>query len=252
MAQPFQDHFGAVSRRYAVARPTYPDELFAWLATAAPVRRRAWDCGAGSGQASVALAAHFDEVVATDASAGQLAEAITHPRVVYRVAPAEASGLEDASVDLVTVAQALHWFPVDAFYAEVRRVARPGAVISAWTYAAFTIASPEADAIVRTYHYETMADWWPPERMLVENGYRDVPFPFERIDVPAFLMQTSWTLAQVTAYLRSWSATARYAAAHCGADPVASVEAQLRDVWGDPSTPLSVTWPLTVLAGRVS
>lgn len=253
MTQPFHDHFGAVSQRYASARPTYPEALFAWLAEIAPARDLAWDCGAGSGQASVALADHFARVVATDASAGQVAQAVPHPRVTYRVAPAEASGLDAGSVDVVTVAQALHWFPLDAFYGEVRRVLRPGGLIAAWTYAAFTLQLPIADAIVRTYHYETMADWWPPERTFVENGYRDLAFPSDRIAAPAFQMETSWTLPQVTAYLRSWSATARFAAAHGGADPVAPVEAALRAVWPeDGVTPVAVQWPLTVLAGQVA
>jgi SAM-dependent methyltransferase len=252
VTQPFKDHFGAVSQRYASARPTYPDALFVWLAETAPARDCVWDCGAGSGQASVALARHFTQVVATDASAGQVAQAVPDARVTYRVAPAEASGLATGSVDLVTVAQALHWFPLDAFYDEVRRVLRPGGVIAVWTYAAFILALSEADAIVRRYHYETMADWWPPERMFVENGYRDLAFPFERIEAPAFHMETSWTLSQVTAYLRSWSATARFSAAHCGADPVAAVEAQLRDVWPDDgAAAVAAHWPLTVLAGRM-
>jgi SAM-dependent methyltransferase len=251
VTQPFQDHFGVVSQRYASARPTYPDALFEWLAEIALARDLAWDCGAGSGQASVALSRHFAHVVATDASAGQLAQAAPHPRIEYRAAPAEASGLDDGAVDLVTVAQALHWFPLEAFYAEVRRVSRPGAVIAAWTYAAFSLGVPAADAIIRTYHYETMADWWPPERIFVEHGYRDLAFPFDRIEVPAFRMETSWTLSQVTAYLRSWSATARWAAAHGGADPVAPVEAELRAVWRDPDEPVAVSWPLTVIAGRV-
>ena len=250
MAQPFQDHFGAVSPRYAAARPTYPDALFAWLASLAPARDLAWDCGAGSGQASVALASHFARVVATDASASQLAQARAHPRVSYRVAPAERSGLEEDEVSLVAVAQALHWFPLDAFYAEVRRVLRPEGVVAAWTYNAFVLDDPTADAIVREYHYGTVGAYWPPERRHVESAYRDLPFPFRRIETPAFHMATRWTLAQVVDYLRSWSSTARYVAAH-GRDPVVDVERRLLDVWGDPSRPVAVDWPLTVLVGVV-
>ena len=246
----FRDHFGHVSRQYVESRPTYPRELFAWLAEQAPDRDVAWDCGAGSGQASTALAEFFARVVATDASAAQLSQAPPHPRVTYRESAAEASGLLAADVSLVTVAQALHWFPLDAFYAEARRVLRPGGVIAAWTYAAFSLDVPGADAIVRRYHYGECEAWWPPERAHVENGYRDLAFPFERLDVPGLDMRTSWTLAQVTGYLRSWSATARLAAAR-GGDPVAPVEQALRDVWGDPERPATVTWPLTLIAGRV-
>jgi SAM-dependent methyltransferase len=245
----FADHFGVVAHRYVEARPTYPAELFAWLSAEAPARDLAWDCGCGSGQASVALADHFETVIATDASAAQLAHATPHPRVTYRVSPADASGLDAGSASLVTVAQALHWFPLDAFYAEVRRVARPGGLVAAWTYAAFTLEDARADAIVHAYHYDAMADWWPPERDIVERRYADLPFPFARVEVPAFHMQTQWSLAQVCAYLRSWSATSRYVAAH-GHDPVDVVEAQLREVWGEPGRAVAVDWPLTVIAGR--
>ena len=250
MTHPFSDHFGGVSRQYVESRPTYPPELFAWVAAQAPASDLAWDCGAGNGQASVALAAHFARVVATDASAGQLAHAEPHPRVEYRQAAAEASGLAAASVALVTVAQALHWFPLPAFHAEVARVLRPGGVIAAWTYGAFTLGLKEAEAIVRAYHYVTCASWWPPERVHVENGYRDLTFPFARLATPAFHMHSQWTLLQVVGFLRSWSATARLAAAE-GGDPVAPVERALREVWGDPNRPVDVDWPLTVLAGRV-
>jgi SAM-dependent methyltransferase len=248
--RPFEDHFGVVSRRYATARPTYPEALFAWLAMVAPGHTLAWDCGAGNGQASVALGEYFDQVVATDASAAQLAAAMPHPRVTYRVAPASASDIADNAADIVCVAQALHWFPLDAFYAEVRRVLKPRGIVAAWTYAAFTIDHSAADAIVRAYHYGTVDAYWPPERTHVENGYRDMPFPFTPIEVPAFCMRTSWTLEQVTAYLRSWSATVRFVAAH-GRDPVMDVERELRAVWGDPDRPFDVDWPLTVIAGRV-
>ena len=250
MADGFANHFGAVSRQYAESRPTYPPDLFEWLAQQAPLRDLAWDCGAGSGQASVALAAFFDRVVATDASAEQLAHATTHPGVSYRMAPAQASGLADETVSLVTVAQALHWFALDAFYDEVRRVLRPGGVIAAWTYGAFELDHPAADAIVRAYHYDTVGSYWPPEREHVERGYRDLPFAFERIVAPAFHMTSRWTLAQVVGYLRSWSSTARYAATH-GRDPVADVERRLRDVWTDAARAVTVDWPLSILAGRV-
>ena len=251
MAQEFDDHFGAVSRQYVESRPTYPEALFAWLAAQSPGLDLAWDCGAGSGQASLALADHFARVVATDASASQLSQARAHPRVTYRVAPAEQSRLAERSVSLITVAQALHWFPLDAFYAEARRVLRPDGLIAAWTYAAFVLDHPAADALVREFHYETIGAWWPPERAHVETGYRSLPFPFTRVEPPTCHMVSRWTLAQVLGYLRSWSATARYVAAH-RRDPVDDLERRLRDVWGDPAGRMTVEWPLTVLVGVVS
>ncbi len=127
------DHFSGIAAQYAQARPHYPAALFDWLAAHCAKRTLAWDCGAGNGQASVALAAYFEQVHATDISAAQLAEAPAHPRIHYRVAPADASALPSHTADLITVAQALHWFDLDAFYAEARRVLRPGGLIAAWT-----------------------------------------------------------------------------------------------------------------------
>ena len=148
MTEPsFADHFSVSAADYARFRPDYPPALFEWLRGVAPARGRVWDCATGSGQAAVALAAHFAEVIATDASAAQLTAAASHPRVRYQCAPAETSALDDASVDAVTVAQALHWLDLDRFYGEVRRVARPGAVIAVWSYGQGEI-EPRIDEVI--------------------------------------------------------------------------------------------------------
>ena len=242
--------FGEVAESYARSRPGYPAALFDWVAQHSPALDLAWDVGAGSGQASVALAEHFAHVVATDASAGQIAQAVAHPRVEYRVADAEHSGLADASVDCVSVAQALHWLPFDAFYAEVRRVARPGALIAAWSYHWATTGVPEIDEIVENLSHRTLAGYWPAGREHVDSGYTTLPFPFERIDIPPFEMTAMWTLDRLLGYLRSWSATSRYIAAH-GTDPVSEVEPALAAAWGDPATAREIHWPLAVLAAHV-
>lgn len=246
----FSDHFGTVAGQYADFRPRYPEGLFGWLASQCTAHLLAWDDGCGSGQASVALAEHFDRVQATDASADQIAHAEPHPRVHYAVAPAEQSGLPAASANLVTVAQALHWFDLPAFYAEVRRVAKPGAVIAAWTYGVHHIEGSEVNAAVRHFYHKVVGPFWPPERRHVESGYRELDFPFARLDAPEFAMQVEWTFDQLLGYLRSWSATARYLAAN-GKDPVEALAQQLRPLWGDPDRKREVSWPLGILAGRV-
>jgi len=246
----FSDHFGAVAGSYADFRPGYPPELFAWLAAQCAGQELAWDCGAGSGQASVALAAHFARVHATDASADQVAHAEPHPCVEYRVAPAEQSGLPDRSADLVTVAQALHWFDLPAFYAEVRRALKPGGVIAAWTYGVHVTEGDDVNAVVRHFYEHVVGPCWPPERRHVENGYRELPFPFSRIAAPEFTMQVRWPLAQLLGYLGSWSATARYRKLN-GSDPLPALRQQLLPLWGDPAQARSVSWPLSLLAGRL-
>lgn len=243
------DHFSSVSAGYAAFRPHYPRTLFEFVASLPQRRDRAWDCGAGSGQATLALADEFREVVGTDVSPSQLARAERRANVSWVAATAESSPLAARSIDLVTIAQALHWFDHPRFYAEVRRVAAPGAAIVAWLYIAPRM-NDEIGAVLRRYQSETVGPYWPPERRLVDERYRSIPFPFERVETPAFEIEQSWTLAQVAGYLRTWSATTRYVAAH-GRDPVELVERELARLWGDPSSARSIHWPLTVLAARI-
>jgi ubiquinone/menaquinone biosynthesis C-methylase UbiE len=245
----FADHFSAVAANYADFRPTYPPALFSWLATLTPAHDLAWDCAAGSGQASVDLARHFARVLATDASAQQIATTQPHPQIEYRIAPAEASGLSDASVDLLTVAQALHWFDLHRFYAEALRVLKPAGVLAAWTYGVLIVDDAQVDARVQTFYCDTIGPYWPPERAQVESGYRNLPFPVPEIAAPALRMETTWNLAQLLGYLRSWSATARYVAAHAS-DPVAALAQELAPLWGDPAQARRIAWPLSLRVGR--
>ncbi|MFI4970000.1 MAG: class I SAM-dependent methyltransferase, partial [Lysobacterales bacterium] len=196
----FKDHFSGHAGIYHAARPTYPAALFDWLAARAPAQSLAWDAGCGNGQASVALAAHFTCVFASDPSAAQIASAEPGPNIDYRVEPAEQCSLGRASADLVTVAQALHWFDHARFYAEVRRVLRPGGVFAAWAYADCRVDAA-VDAAKDRLYVDLTGPYWPPERMHVDAGYRTLPFPFDEIAAPAFGMHASWTLPQFVAYL---------------------------------------------------
>ncbi len=245
----FEDHFSEVAESYARYRPTYPASLFAWLASCCRRHDAAWDCGTGTGQAAVGLAAHFDRVFATDPSDRQIANALTHPKVAYSVAPAEASGLPDASVDLVTVAVALHWFDLDLFYPEVRRVARPGAVLAAWCYTRASI-TPVIDGVIEGFYAGVVGPYWPMERRVVEGGYANLPFPFPEIEAPATAISVDWDLAHLVGYLRTWSATQRAARA-MGTDPIEQVMPGLRAAWGDPARVRAVRWPLGMRVGRV-
>jgi SAM-dependent methyltransferase len=237
---PFKDHFSGHADAYREARPTYPETLFDWLAAQASERALAWDVGCGNGQASCALARHFGRVVATDPSAEQVARATAHPRVEYRVEPAERSSLADASVDLVSVAQALHWFDFAAFFTEVRRVLKPGGVFAAWSYADCHV-EPAVDAAIARAYVDLTGPYWPPERAHVDDGYARIEIPFEPIAAPPFEMVAHWNAAQLLAYLRSWSATQRYLKAN-ERDPIAEVEDELLHAWGDPMRMRDVRW----------
>lgn len=243
------DHFSGVSSAYVEFRPRYPRALFEFIASAAPSHHRVWDCGAGSGQASLDLSESFGQVVASDLSAAQIAHGPLHPKISWVVAAAEATPIVKKSVDAVTVAQALHWFDHSRFYGEVRRVSVPGAVVVAWTYLPSKMEG-DAGAIHDRLMFDTLRGYWPPERRHVDEGYRSIPFPFERIEAPVLRLDERWPLAQLVGYMRTWSATARYRKQH-GIDPVVATERELRAIWGDPEERRPITWPLVVLAGRV-
>lgn len=251
MSQAFHDHFSGVANRYADFRPRYPAELFDYLATLAPEHATVWDCACGNGQASVGLAEHFDDVIATDASAEQITSATPHSHIEFRVASAEQSGLPDHSVALVTVAQAVHWFDFDRFYAEVKRVLIPGGAIAVWAYGVNLVEGEEVNRLAQDYYANTLADYWPPERVLVEQGYRTIPFPFVEITPPAFRMEATWTLEQLLGYYSTWSATNRYIKTN-GRNPLEPLSVALQCVWGDLASTRKVVWPLSLRVGRMS
>jgi SAM-dependent methyltransferase len=237
-----------VADDYARSRPTYPAELYAWLAAVTPRHDLAWDCGCGSGQATAGLLTGFRQVIATDASAAQIANAPELPGVEWRVAHAEESGLETHSVDAVIIAQALHWFDIPAFWNEVNRVVRPGGVVMTWSYAFQQTGDATLDALLREFTTVTLGGHWPPERRHVDAGYTTINFPFEQLVPPAAAMTAVWDVGRELGYLRSWSATRR-AREVLGTDPVGTIEEQLRQAWGNGER--EVQWPLTVLAGVV-
>ena len=243
----FKDLFSQGSSRYAEFRPRYPGALFALLAARAPMQRLAWDCATGNGQAALGLADHFDSVVATDASPQQIAQATPHPRVTYRVAPAESSGLPDGAAGLVTVAQALHWLDRTAFFPEVLRVLAPGGVCAVWCYNLARIR-PDIDRLVDDFYSNVVGPWWHPERALVEDGYRGIEFPFEELAMPALSIEKEMTLPALLGYVRTWSAV-RGCQAERGIDPVIDLAVRLAPLWGPPQTVRPASWPLSIRAG---
>ncbi len=245
----YADYFSDQSESYAAYRPGYPDELFRYLASLVDRPRLAWDAGTGSGQAARGLARHFDRVMATDASERQLAAAEPHPNITYQQAIASRTSLLDGSVDLATVAQALHWFDRDAYFAEATRVVRPGGVIAVWGYT-WTRMALGLETIVSHFANETLGAWWTPERRLVDTEYREVTLPFPALETPVFTMRESWTLDQFLGYVGTWSAVRRYRIA-TGEDPIPSFGDQLREAWNNPESPRPMTWPIFLLACRV-
>jgi SAM-dependent methyltransferase len=245
----FKDHFSTRSPDYAAHRPGYPAALFDWLAARTPAHELVWDCATGNGQAARGLVDHYTHVLASDASAAQIAAAPPHPGIAFRVAPAEASGLPDHCADLVTVAQAVHWFDLPAFYTEARRVLKPGGVLAIWCYERLSI-EPALDAIVETFYGGLLDAYWPPERRHVEAGYRDLPFPFAELPAPELGMEANWTLDQLMGYFSTWSALKAYRHS-VGEDPLPALRESLAAAWISLASGKTIKWPLSVRLGRV-
>jgi len=243
----FDDRFAFAAGAYATYRPRYPAALFDWLRRRLPDARRVWDCGTGNGQAASSLAERFELVVATDASLAQLAHADHANTPRYVAMTAEACALRIHSLDLVTVAQALHWFHRGAFFDEVRRVLAPGGLIAIWSYGIPTVG-PAIDDVLRHFHDVEVGPFWSPARRLVESGYRGVELPFIEEPTPLFEMEASWTLAQLGGYLSTWSAVGKYRAMNAR-DPVPQVMHALGERWGGLESVRPVRWPLTLRVG---
>ena len=243
----FKDHFSALAAGYGRFRPNYSSDLFNHLSSLTPEHKLAWDCATGTGQAALSLADCFDKVIATDASPQQVEQAKKHPCVEYRVAAAENSGLEAGSVDLITVAQALHWFDIPQFMREAKRVLKSKGVIALWTYNLFRV-TPEIDAVIDNLYWNTLDGYWAPERKMVESGYADLDMPFQEVALPIFEMSANWSLPQLLGYLGTWSAIGKYREIE-GVNPLVETTVTLQQLWGDLSLQKEISWPLSVRVG---
>ena len=244
----FKDHFSEKTLNYARYRPDYPDALFGFLAGQCSDHQIAWDCATGNGQSAIKLAGYFDKVIATDASEKQIKQARALKAVEFSLATAEQSGLKDSSVDLVTVAQALHWFDIDAFSLELQRVVKPGGLFAAWTYNLLRI-STAIDEIIDHLYSNVLAGYWPQERQMVENAYADIAFPWDEIATPIFSMQQQWDLNELMGYLSTWSAVKQYMQKNAD-NPLEKISSLLKTQWSDDKVVKTVEWPLTIRLWR--
>lgn len=248
MIAPFKDNFSKQAGTYVKYRPTYPAGLFEFLSTLTKGHNLAWDCGTGNGQSAVSLANYYQQVYATDPSGQQIKNALLHPQITYKVEKAEHCALADNTVDIITVAQALHWFDFDTFYATAKRVLKQDGIIAVWCYGLPNI-STEIDAIVKHFHDDVIGEFWQAENRLIEKEYKTIPFPFEEIEHPAFQMQKVFSLHELFGLFESWSATQRYIDAH-GNNPVKEVEQQLQKLWGNRDDKKTFTWNIILKLGK--
>ncbi len=244
MQKDFKDHFSNNSVSYSRHRPDYPDSLFSFLSSACSEHKLVWDCATGSGQSAVKLTKYFNKVIATDASRSQISNALQHQGINYYVCNSEESVLKDESADLITVAQALHWFDLPLFMTEVDRVLKPGGILAVWSYGLLEIQS-DIDVQVEHLYSGVLKKYWPAERSLVEGGYQHIHFPYEELPAPSFRMALDWTLPQLTSYLSTWSAVSIYMSQN-SSSPVELITTKLTELWGNPESHKNIQWPLTV------
>ncbi len=245
----FKDYFSGHAKEYSKYRPTYPPELFEYLSSLAKQHDLALDCATGNGQAAIGLAPYFKQIIATDGSASQIEHAQPHPKIKYKVALAENSGLEDKSADLITVATAIHWIDTDKFYPEARRVLKPGGIIAVWIYSGNKM-KPEIDKVFKQYFFDEVEGYWPVETKKVWKFEETVDFPFEEITSPGFKIELNWNLHEYLSYLFTWSSTQAYVK-KTGINPIEKSFDKFKKAWGDENTKRKITWDLRMKAGRV-
>lgn len=243
-----KDRFSGHAADYAKFRPSYPQELFAYLVSLAPAHHLAWDCATGNGQVAGQLAEYFAAVVGTDISGNQLRNAVQKPNITYKVEQAEQASFADSSVDLVVVAQAVHWFEFELFYQQVKRVLRPEGIIAVISYGLLKTNTAIDETIERLYSL-TLNKYWDFERSYIDENYRTIPFPFKELDAPCFAINYSWTIEELLGYLNTWSAVKNYQNEN-NHNPVAMLEQELRDKWGQQEK-ISITFDIITRIGKV-
>ena len=251
MSKKFQDNFSLQSKEYSFSRPTYPEELFKFLSELTTDHQLAWDCATGNGQAAIELCKYFDQVIASDASTMQIQHKFERNNILYKVFPAEKADIPNDSVDLITVAQGLHWFDFELFYSEVRRIAKQGAIIAAWSYTMHKII-PEIDKISERLNFggDILGDYWAKEIRYVKEDYKTIPFPFEEIITPKFSISTKWNLIQLLNYLETWSAVQKYRLEK-KIDPLDLIRNELEQYWKDELDEKQVSWEINLKVAKI-
>lgn len=244
-----KDNFSTHSDQYAKYRPTYPQAFFDYLSSIVPHKRNAWDCGTGNGQVAVELAKMFEKVYATDISQSQIDNALQAHNIFYSVQPAEQTNFANQQFDLIVVAQAIHWFDFDKFYSEVKRTANGNALICAVGYGLMEI-SENIDEVISDFYENVLGAYWDKERRYIDEQYKTIPFPFEEIEAPKFVIKRTWTLKHLVGYLNTWSAVKHFIKQN-GYNPIDNLEKRLTQSWGE-ETEHEIGFPLLLRIGKVN
>lgn len=244
-----KDLFSNQASLYAQYRPGYPRELYEYIVQHVNEKHMAWDCATGNGQAAVELARYFNQVMATDISEKQLLQAQPHEKISYSLSSAERTPFADNSFDCITVAQAYHWFNFEAFEKEVKRVAKPGAVVAIWGYSLLVSGEETLNTLIKSFYHDKVGAYWDKERTYIEDHYTTVPFPYQPLPSKEFQLQVQWTRQQLTGYFNTWSSIQHFIKAH-SYNPVDELAEAIERVWGDAGSRIFY-FPLFLRLGRV-
>lgn len=244
-----KDNFSKNSADYAAFRPEYPAAVYPYIFSFCNDKTAAWDCGTGNGQVAKVLADNFTTVVATDISANQIQNAVTKDNLHYSIQPAEQTDFDAASFDLITVAQAIHWFDFDAFYAEVRRTSKKEGVLAVLGYGVFSMEG-DTNAILQHFYKDIIGPYWDAERKYIDDHYTTIPFPFEDLNARTFENTYSWTIEDLMGYLSTWSAVQHYKTKN-GKDPVALIFDDLQKSWG-PNPKKKANFPILLRIAKIN
>ena len=225
-----KDNFSNIAETYARYRPLFPAALYEYIVNLCEHKVAAWDCGTGNGQVAMELCNHFQRVYATDISQNQIDNAFWDDKITYQVESAEDCSFPDRSFDLIMVAQALHWFEFDKFYAQVKRTLKPKGHIAIIAYGLIEI-DESIDQIISELYKNTLAGFWDPERKFIDEQYKTIPFPFKEVDSPSFSIELEWSLEQLIGYLHTWSAVQHYEKAN-KTHPIKLIQDKLKKAWG--------------------
>jgi len=245
------DHFSSTSKEYSYSRPIYPDTLYKYLNDVSPNKNVAWDCATGNGQAAIGLCKYFRNVIASDASKGQLDYKFTRDNIRYDIFPAEKANIGDDCIDLITVAQAAHWFDLDKFYKEVTRVGRSNGILAIWSYGMHQI-DKDIDALSAKLNIggDILGKYWPLETNYVKDDYKTIPFPFIEIESPKFEMTVNWNLDDLVSYMQTWSAVKRYNTEK-KFNPLDLIMDKLEKLWGKHENQKVVKWDMNIRVGKI-
>jgi SAM-dependent methyltransferase len=245
------DHFSSASREYSFSRPIYPDALYRFLSDITPNKDMAWDCATGNGQAAIGLCKYFKNVTASDASKGQLEYRFNRNNIRYEMFSAEKAGIQDNSVDLITVAQAAHWFDLYKFYIEVTRTGKSNGVLAIWSYGMHKIDNG-IDKVSEKLNVggDILGRYWPRETNYVKEGYKTIPFPFKEIPAPKFEMSVNWDLDDLVCYMQTWSAVKRFSMGE-KFNPLSLVMEELESLWGKRDKRKVVKWDINLRVGKI-